>query len=583
MFRWTSFKTSSNPSEGKDHIGAGPVSDLLSNFYQSLWFAIALTMIIETLSITPIIFMWNVFDRVIGSRSGVTLVSLGVLVGLAYGFWSGLEWVRTRLMIRIALRIDWEIAAKAFDSAFRRFVEGKKVNVHQVLDDVVTLRQFISGKQFLDLLSAPFAIVFILIGWAFHPYLAVFIFVATLLQLMAAITTYRITSPALREANSAAFSSSNVASQYVSKSSTALALGMQQALRIRWFKKHQHALGLQVNASETAGLVGGITSFMTHALPSAQIALGAFLAIEGLITGGMVIAASFLLARSMGPIRGIIGGWPSIIAARQSVERLNRLVVEDQALNDAMKLPLPHGILSVDRLSINVTPNREILKDISFRLEPGQVLGIIGPTASGKTSLARALVGLWEPSSGHVRLDGADVYPWIRKDLGERIGWVPLEVDLFDGTIAENIARLGDVDSEKVVAATRAVGIHETILSYPKGYDTQVSEASQLLTGGQRQRIAIARALYGDPVLIVMDEPNAHLDDQGEAELIKTIQQLKLKKATVIFTTHRPRLIGAADWILVLSEGKVAVHGPRAKVLATFQRAGDAAKEAKAS
>jgi ABC-type protease/lipase transport system fused ATPase/permease subunit len=190
---------------------------------------------------------------------------------------------------------------------------------------------------------------------------------------------------------------------------------------------------------------------------------------------------------------------------------------------------------------------------------------------------------LWEPSSGHVRLDGADVYPWIRKDLGERIGWVPLEVDLFDGTIAENIARLGDVDSEKVVAATRAVGIHETILSYPKGYDTQVSEASQLLTGGQRQRIAIARALYGDPVLIVMDEPNAHLDDQGEAELIKTIQQLKLKKATVIFTTHRPRLIGAADWILVLSEGKVAVHGPRAKVLATFQRAGDAAKEAKTS
>lgn len=583
MFRLTSFKTSSNPSEGKDHIGARPVSDLLRNFSQSLWFAIALTMIIETLSITPIIFMWNVFDRVIGSRSGVTLVSLMVLVGLAYGFWSGLEWVRTRLMIRIALRIDWEIAAKAFDSAFRRFVEGKKVNVHQVLDDVVTLRQFISGKQFLDLLSAPFAIVFILIGWAFHPYLAVFIFVATLLQFMAAITTYRITSPALREANSAAFSSSNVASQYVSKSSTALALGMQQALRFRWFKKHQHALGLQVNASETAGLVGGITGFMTHALPSAQIALGAFLAIEGLITGGMVIAASFLLARSMGPIRGIIGGWPSIIAARQSVERLNRLVVEDQALNDAMKLPLPHGILSVDRLSINVTPTREILKDISFRLEPGQVLGIIGPTASGKTSLARALVGLWEPSSGHVRLDGADVYPWIRKDLGERIGWVPLEVDLFDGTIAENIARLGDVDSEKVVAATRAVGIHETILSYPKGYDTQVSEASQLLTGGQRQRIAIARALYGDPVLIVMDEPNAHLDDQGEAELIKTIQQLKLKKATVIFTTHRPRLIGAADWILVLSEGKVAVHGPRAKVLATFQRAGDAAKEAKTS
>lgn len=582
MFRLLSDSKGAFASDAVKPDSIGPVTRLLRTFKQSFWFAVLVTLVIETLSVTPIIFMWNVFDRVISARSGVTLVSLSVLIGLAYAFWSGLEWVRTRLMIRISLRVDWEIASRVFDSAFRRFLEGKRVNVHQVLDDVVTLRQFISGKPLLDLLSAPFAFVFIIIGWAFHPYLAVFIFVATILQLLAAISTSQITSPALREANSASFASSNAASQYLSRSSTALALGMQQSLRSRWFKNHQHALGLQVNASESAGLLGGFTSFMTHALPSAQIALGAYLAIEGIITGGMVIAASFLLARSMAPIRGIITGWPAISAVRQSIERLNQLVTDDLTSKEAMTLPPPVGNLDVEQLTISVGKSKKILNDISFKLEPGQVLGILGPTASGKTTLAKALVGLWEPSEGYVRLDGAEVSQWIRQDLGKNIGWVPLEVDLFDGTVAENIARLGSVDSEKVVAATKAVGIHETILSYPKGYDTKIGEASQLLTGGQRQRIAIARALYGDPVYIVMDEPNAHLDEQGEASLIATIQQLKLNKTTVVFTTHRPRLVGAADWLIVLKDGEMAVHGPRAKVLATFQRANEAAKEQKA-
>jgi len=582
LFRLLSDSKGAFASDAVKPDSIGPVTRLLRTFKQSFWFAVLVTLVIETLSVTPIIFMWNVFDRVISARSGVTLVSLSVLIGLAYAFWSGLEWVRTRLMIRISLRVDWEIASRVFDSAFRRFLEGKRVNVHQVLDDVVTLRQFISGKPLLDLLSAPFAFVFIIIGWAFHPYLAVFIFVATILQLLAAISTSQITSPALREANSASFASSNAASQYLSRSSTALALGMQQSLRSRWFKNHQHALGLQVNASESAGLLGGFTSFMTHALPSAQIALGAYLAIEGIITGGMVIAASFLLARSMAPIRGIITGWPAISAVRQSIERLNQLVTDDLTSKEAMTLPPPVGNLDVEQLTISVGKSKKILNDISFKLEPGQVLGILGPTASGKTTLAKALVGLWEPSEGYVRLDGAEVSQWIRQDLGKNIGWVPLEVDLFDGTVAENIARLGSVDSEKVVAATKAVGIHETILSYPKGYDTKIGEASQLLTGGQRQRIAIARALYGDPVYIVMDEPNAHLDEQGEASLIATIQQLKLNKTTVVFTTHRPRLVGAADWLIVLKDGEMAVHGPRAKVLATFQRANEAAKEQKA-
>jgi len=448
---------------------ANPVSQLLAEFRRSFVLAAWITAAIETLSIAPTVFMWNLFDRVIAARSGVTLVSLSLAVMLAYGFWSGLEWVRNRLMIRISLRVDWDIAARVFDSSFRRHVASRDVDVHQVLDDVVRLRSFLTGKSILALMSAPFAIVFILIGWAFHPYLAIFIFVATLMQLLAAYSTSRITTPALREANNAASAASRLASQSLRQARTALALGMQPAIRSAWFAKHQRFLALQVNASESAGLVGGFTNFMSHALPSMQLALGAFLAIEGHITGGMVIAASFLLSRSMKPIRSIMGSWPAIQSARQSLERLNELVAEDEAVAERMPLPAPTGQLQVQNLVVEAPGRKPILDNLAFSLQPGEVLGVIGPTASGKTSLTRALVGLWLPTSGHVRLDGADIGAWMRSgDLGASIGYVPLEVDLFEGTIADNIARLGEVDPAEVVDAAKAVGIHETILAFPK-------------------------------------------------------------------------------------------------------------------
>lgn len=546
---------------------SNPVSHLLSQCKRSFILSAWLTLAIEVLSITPIVFMWNLFDRVISARSGVTLVSLGLLVLLAYGFWSGLEWVRTRLMIRISLRIDWDIASRVFDTSFRRYVARKDVDVHQVLDDVVKLRSFLTGNAVIALMSAPFAVVFMLIGWAFHPYLALFILVATLIQLMAAFSTSKITTPALREANNAAAAASRVAAQSLRQSNTAMALGMQGAIRNAWFTKHQRFLALQVNASESAGLVGGFTNYMSHALPSMQLALGAYLAIQGHITSGMVIAASFLLSRAIKPIQQIMGSWPNIQSARQSLERLNTLVAEDDEQAQRMPLPPPTGALQVNNLVIDVPGRRPVLDNLNFKLQPGQVLGVIGPTASGKTSLTRVLVGLWFPSSGHVRLDGAEVAPWIRDNLGGHIGYVPLEIHLFEGTIAENIARLGEVDPDKVIAAAQAVEIHDTILSFPKGYDTRVGETGHVLTGGQRQRIVIARALYNDPLYLVMDEPNASLDEAGEMALIRLLRKLKSKKTTVVFTTHRPRLLAAADFLMVLRDGQQAMYGPVAEIL----------------
>jgi len=564
MFGFIDNFLSTNSKPGPN---ANPVSELIRQCKRSFMFVALLTMVIEVLSITPIIFMLNLFDRVVSSRSGVTLVSMLVLVLLAYGFWSALDWIRTRMMIRISLRMDWDIAAKVFDTSFRRYLARKDVDVHQVMEDVVNLRQFMTGQSLLALMSAPFAIIFILIGWAFHPYLAVFIFVATALQFIAAYSTIRITTPALREANTAASVAARLAAQTLSKSNTALPLGMLGSIRKKWFLKHQYFLGMQVNASESAGLVGGFTSYLGHAMPSMQLALGAFLVIQGEITGGMMVAASFLLTRSMKPIKQVMGSWPHIQAARQSLERLNLIISEDDEQSARMTLPAPTGHLVVENLVVQLQGTKAILSHINFKLQPGQVLGVIGATAAGKTSLTRALVGLWHPSSGHVRLDGADVAPWIRDDLGAYIGYAPLETDLFEGTLAENIARLGPVDPDKVVAATKAVGIHETILSFPKGYETLVGETGQALTSGQRQRIAIARAIYGDPVYLVMDEPNASMDDAGEAALIRLIKKLKLKKTTVIFTTHRPKLLAVADTMLVLKNGQQMMLGPTQEVL----------------
>ena len=417
-------------------------------------------------------------------------------------------------------------------------------------------------------MSAPYAIIFVFIGWAFHPYLAIFIFVATIVQLLAAYSTSRITTPALREANTASAEAKRLAAQSLRQSDTALALGMQGNIRRRWFEKHQHFLGLQVNASESAGLVGGATSFLSHAMPSLQMALACFLAIEGVITGGMVIAASFLLNRAIGPIKQIMGSWSSIQTAKQSLERLNAMVAEDDVVSERMPLPAPKGVLDVAELIAQpATAKRPIVFNLNFKAEPGQVLALVGPSAAGKTSLIKLLVGLWEPTRGHVRLDGAEMAPWIRDDLGQYIGYVPQDIELFEGTVAENIARLGPIDPDKVVAAAKAIGMHEAILAFPQGYETKLGETGYALTGGQKQRLAIARAVYGDPVYVVLDEPNANLDDEGERALIKLIRELKARQTLVVFSSHRPKLLEVADLVLVLKEGQQVAFGPVAQVL----------------
>ena len=343
---------------------------------------------------------------------------------------------------------------------------------------------------------------------------------------------------------------------------------MQTNIRRRWYQRHQGYLGMQAHASEAAGLMGGASGFLQKALPSLQMALAVYLAMENLITGGMVMAATFLISKAVSPIQKLLGSWSEIVSARQSFERLEQLLIEDDIHQDRLSLPAPKGRLLVEHVvALPTGAKKPVIDNVSFAMMPGEVTAIVGPSAAGKSSLVRLLVGIWRPVSGSVRLDGANVADWIRDDLGHQIGYVPQDIGFFDGSVSENIARLGEVDSEKVVIAAKLAGMHDTILSFPNGYETQLGETGHALTGGQRQRLAIARAMYGTPKYLVMDEPNAALDDASERSLMVLIRALKNSGATVLFTTHRPNLISAADNLLVLSNGKQVGYGTVADML----------------
>jgi PrtD family type I secretion system ABC transporter len=550
-----------------------PLGDVLKECQKAFWLTAALTMMVELLSIAPVLYMMNMYDRVMTSRSEVTLISLTILILGLYLFWSSLEWLRTRLMVRISMRMDWDLACATFDAAFRAHVGRQKIDVHQMLGDLLLVRQFLTGQAVLAFMSAPFALVFMGISALMHVYLAVFVLVASSLLLLASWVTQRFTTPLIRQANEAKAEANRLAAQTLQLSETALALGMQPLLRKRWYLRHQGFLGAQAHASEAGGVLGGLSGFLQKAFPSLQMALGIYLAIEGLITGGMVIAATTLISKALAPIQKLLLIWPEVVSARQSFERLEKLLQEDEQHLDRLSLPVPRGQLSLTQVMVIPQGAKQpVLQGIHFEMAPGEVTAIIGPSASGKSSLVRLLVGIWKPTSGAVRLDDASVFDWVRQDLGGSMGYVPQEIAFLEGTVAQNIARMGTVDDAKVVAAAQMAQLHEIILKFPNGYETMLGESGYALTGGQKQKLAVARAVYGQPSYLVMDEPNAAMDEVGERGLIEMIRDLKAQGTTVLFTTHRPNLLVVADNVLVLSQGRQAGYGPVALMMAAAKQ-----------
>ena len=545
-----------------------PIEAILHECRRTFYVAILLTVVIDILGITPMLFMWNVMDLALPSRSMVTMFSLLTIVIGAYVFWSSLEWIRSRLMTRLSLRIDWDLSADIFDASFRRHVMRKNVDVQQQLKDLATLRQFLTGSGVITIIDAPFAIVYLAIAWIFSPWIAVFVLGSMVLMSTITYFTSKATTPILQVASDANSEAARVAHNSLRHAESSLALGMMPAVRQKWYGHHHRYLENQVNASEASGVARSLSDFFSKSMASLQMGISTMLAIEGLITGGMVMAANLLIQRAVSPINKLTSGWGGIVETRLAYERLNALLLSDAKRGTQMELPAVIGSLAVMKAS-SVPPggNKAVLFDIDFQVKPGQVVAVVGPSAAGKTCLARMLIGVWKPARGSVRLDGVEISDWDHDEFGPQIGYVPQEIEFFEGTIAENIARLGEIVPEKVVQAAKLIGMHETILTFPKGYDTELGETGFALSGGQRQRLAICRAMYGIPKYIVMDEPNANLDEIGESALVNAITYLKTQGSAVIITTHRPRLVSVADNLLVLRNGTQVGFGPAEEMI----------------
>jgi len=564
-------KTNANPTPRAKTTGAGkvapsyrkPIEAVLHECRRTLYVAIFLSIIIDILSLAPMMYSMNVTDKAMNARSEVTLWSLTFIVILTYVFWAAMDWIRNRILVRLSLRIDWDLSTDVFDAAFRRHVTSKNIDVHELLGDLTRVRDFVTGQGLLVLIDAPFTIIFFVIAYAFNPFLGLFTLFSIGSSALTTYLTHKVTSPALKVANDAHTNAAKVAANHLRHAETALALGMMGPVRNRWYAHHHKHLQHQVNASEASSFMTGFAGLLAKSLPSLQMCIATFLAINNIISLGMVFAAGMIISKAVSPMGKVLGSWKMMVQTYQSYERINALLTSDKRLEQKMQLPSVIGSLVVDKVS--ATPpgtDKIVLNEINFTAKPGQVIAIVGPSAAGKSSLARLLIGVWAPSQGSVRLDGVEISDWNHDEFGPQLGYVPQDIEFVDGSVAENICRFEEIDPEKIVQATKLVGMHETILAFPKGYDTLLGASGFPLSGGQRQRLAICRALYKTPKYIVMDEPNASLDDIGESSLAQAITFLKSQGSTVIITTHRPRLISVADQLLVLRNGVQVGFGP---------------------
>ena len=524
---------------------------------------------INLLLLTIPLYMLQLFDRVLTSRSEDTLIALSVAAGGAILTLAALEAVRSFVMIRLSNWLDTQLSGELLGgSVIDGLARGGEASV-QGLRDLLTFRTFLTGPAIFPFLDAPWTPLFIAVIFLFHPLLGwLSIAGATVLFAMALINEVS-TRDLLMLSGGASIRSLRVAESAVRNADVIEAMGMMPNIVRRWRVENAAMLDLQAKASRRSGAITAASRFFRLFLQVAMLGVGAWLAIHDEITPGAMIAGSILLGRALAPVEQAIGSWKSAVAARGAYGRIKRQLDAMTPRAEAMALPAPAGKFSVEGMSyVYPGASEPVLRAIDFRLEPGESVGLIGPTAVGKTTLARLAVGNLRPSAGHIRLDTADVAQWDPVDLGQYIGYLPQDVELFAGTVRENIARMAEGDAEQVVAAAQLAGVHEIILSLPAGYETDIGEGGAVLSGGQRQRIGLARAVFGNPKFVVLDEPNANLDHDGEVALLETVARLKAQGATMIIIAHRPSVLRNVDKILVLRGGAIQMFGARDEVLA---------------
>ncbi|WP_079435503.1 type I secretion system permease/ATPase [Zoogloea sp. LCSB751] len=542
-----------------------------SSFHRVIFFSFFINLLV----MAPTVYMLQVYDRVVNSRSLTTLGMLTLLIVVLYIVMEALEWVRSGMLHEIALKFDARIDERVFNTVFEANLRRIPGATAQVLQDLRSVRDFISSHALTAIIDVPLSMLYIFAIFFINPEMGWMSIVGALIQVGLAWLTERETQAPLSAANRAAISAQNYAANSLRNAQVIEAMGMQGGIHKRWLKRQNETLRQQAVASDKAGAYSALSKFVQQSQSSLLLGAGCWFIIIGLFPhgGGLVIVASTLGGKLLSPIVQVIGSWKQVVAAREAYARLNALLDNVALREPGMPLPAPTGQLTVEGVVAGAPGTQAaILRGVTFGVAPGTVVGLIGPSASGKSTLARLLVGVWPAASGKVRLDGVDIYPWNKAELGPYLGYLPQEVELFDGALAENIARFGEVDMAKVEAAARAVGIHDMIMSLPDGYETNIGDDGCRLSGGQRQRIGLARAIYDTPRFIVLDEPNSSLDEAGERSLVQTLLSLKAQGSTIIVITHRTSVLVAVDNLLLLTDGQVKAYGPRDEVLAALQR-----------
>lgn len=537
--------------------------------------AIGFSIVISTLALAPTVYMLEVYDRVVNSRSGMTLGMLTVLIVLAYAIMEIMEKVRGSLMRAAGVQVDEALSKRVYDAMFQGFLKRQVGGSMQVLNDLKAVREFLANPALMAIFEAPVALLALALVFAISPVLGWAALVGAIAQVGVAFMNERATRKPLGEANRSAAGAQQFAEASLRNAHVMESMGMLDAVHGRWQKRQREFLAYQAVASEGAGLWTAMSKAVQQIMASLLLGLGAWLLLNNMLNGGesMMIIGSVLGGRVLAPLSQLVAQWNSVVNVRGAWSRLESLLAQVPAKPDAMSLPAPKGVLTVESLVAGAPAQQvPIVRGVQFALNRGEVLAVVGPSAAGKTTLARLLVGLWPAMGGKVRLDGVDIFSWDKSELGPYLGYLPQGVELLDGTLAENIARFGEVDMVQVEAAARLVGVHDLIMSLPEAYNSPVGRDGAMLSGGQRQRVGLARALYGKPVFVVLDEPNSSLDEAGDTALANAIATLKQIGTTFVVMTHRTSVLGVADKMLILRDGAQQAFGPRDEVLAALQQ-----------
>lgn len=574
MANITQNKQKNKNSELKEAILASKKSFIIVGFF---------SLFINLLMLVPPLYMLQLYDRVLTSRSEDTLIMLTLIVVVLFITMALLEIVRSKILVRVGNKLDNILSKRVFDSLFDLANKQPGKESSMPLRDLTQIRQFMTGNGLFAFFDAPWMPIYIAVLFMFHPLFGYFaIFAAIVLVILTILNEYD-TKEKLQEANTMNQVSTSYVDSNLRNAEVINAMGMKANIQALWREKYYAFLNAQNEASDKAGIWSNIAKSMRMLFQSLMLGLGGYLAIQAEVSAGMMIAGSIIMGRALAPLDLIIGSWKGFSSARTSYHRLDGLLENFPKDKEYMKLPAPEGEILLEGVVV-IPPNAQqpSIRGISMKINKGDVVGIVGPSAAGKSSLARVILGLWPLAAGKARLDKADIYQWDKVDLGQYIGYLPQDIELFEGTISQNISRFSEVDSAKVVEAAQKAGVHEMILRLPEGYDTKIGIGGASLSGGQRQRIGFARAIYNNPVLVVLDEPNSNLDDQGEAALVKAIRTLKESNTTVILITHRPSILQVTNKLAVIRDGLLEVFGDTNDVLSKMAAANAQAANAQA-